>query len=166
MPARIIHLGIVVGVCLWGGISAAAQAARPAGKKIWTNEDLEELRKRVPLSEFFPRMAPSAGGVRSAAAPDVAYGYEREKDAEWYREQAQTLRAELARVEEGDRSLRGILSDPLVPRSGFGLGPGNARLTPEYQLQLNAEHRARVRQQLDELETRARRNGIRPGAVR
>jgi hypothetical protein len=153
--------------------TAAAQERPPAKqpkkeKKVWTNEDLEALRTRVPISE--PGAAPpapeAAAPADEARAAAPAQSYSKENDPAVYRQRATALRAELDRIDGEIRRLRQFKSNPSTGRTGIALGQDNISLTPENQIEQLERRRRQVLQELDDLEAEARRKGWPPGTVR
>lgn len=154
-----------------GQAPAKQQPAKArAPKKVWTNEDLEALRGRVPIStvgeaappaEATAEASPAAeGAARPAGAP-----YSREKDPEWYRQRLSGLRAELDRIDEQVRRLREQSRNPTQATNTVALGAGGG-LSQEDQIATLERRRSQVQQQIDELEDQARRNGIEPSRLR
>jgi len=139
-------------------------------KKVWTNEDLEALRTRVPLSEPGPGAAaavPTAEGAAGEAAPaGTGEAYSRQNDPAWYRQRASSLRAELERIDSEIRRLQGFKNNPASGSAGLALGKDNLSLTPENQIEQLQARRRQVQQELDDLEAEARRKGWTPSLTR
>lgn len=166
------------GLVLAFGPSAALGQQRPPAKqpkkekKVWTNEDLEALRARVPLSEPGPGSAAAAapaveGAAAAEAAPAAAgEGYSRQNDPAWYRQRASSLRAELDRIDSEIRRLQNFKRNPASGSAGLALGKDNLSLTPENQIEQLQLRRRLVQQELDDLEAEARRKGWAPGTIR
>ena len=160
----------------FGPSVALAQEKPPAKppkkeKKVWTNEDLEALRARVPLSEPGPGAAApvaAAEGASAGEAPAAGTGeaYSRQNDPAWYRQRAASLRAELERIDSEIRRLRDFKSNPSSGSAGLALGKDNLSLTPENQITQLEARRRQVQQELDDLEAEARRKGYSPSLVR
>jgi uncharacterized small protein (DUF1192 family) len=163
------------------GLPALAQRPTerkpPATKerKVWTNDEIELLAKRVPLSDLGPGIAltseaPAASGqappAGTAGATGDAPSYSRENDPEVYRQRAARLRAEIERIDGELRRLREFRDNPNLGQAGIMLGAGNISQTPENQIQQLEQRRARAQQELDDLEADARRKGWPPGATR
>ncbi len=142
-------------------------------KKIWTNDDLDQLQDkgRVSVLGETPAEAPAAAGGQPAAIPadksaEKTEPYMKEKDAKWYADQIGKLRTELERLDAETRRLRDFRSSAKGAMSGLVLGQPNASLTPENQIEQLEARRREVRRQIDDLEDQARRSDIAPGAVR
>src|SRR5580692_2458417 len=82
----------------------AAEKPRPAqgnqnqSKKVWTNEDLDELHSRGLISIVGPEVTPAPAPAQTAVAPsEPAFPVynSRLEDPEWYAEKAADLQAEL-----------------------------------------------------------------------
>src|SRR5579863_5283965 len=83
--------------------SQAAEKPRPAQgnqnqpKKVWTNEDMDQLRAQGLISIVGPEFAETATPQPEAAAPTFPVYNSRLEDPAWYAAQAADLQAELAR---------------------------------------------------------------------
>ena len=172
-------LGILVslGLALFGAATAAAQAQPPTkrppqkAKKVWTNDDLEELRTRVPLSDFGAAAGPASAPAAETKAggepkPGETPAYAKDKDPAYYKQRATALRAELDRIDSEIRRLRSFKSNPSSGTGGLALGQDNLSLTPENQIQQLEARRRQVEKELDDLDAEARRTGFPPGTVR
>jgi hypothetical protein len=159
----------------------AASSSRAAGKpqpakadqnqptKVWTNEDLDELRARGLIS--FVGQEPTAPAAQpAAAAPQSTHPvYEsRLDDPTWYGDQATALRAELDRREGAlNEELSAIaLAADRVTQPGVALEKPSEGVTPEAAVQVLQEKVQEVQNQLDELSDLARQHGIAPGVLR
>ncbi len=156
--------------------AAASQTQTPQAKKekkVWTNEDLEELRGKVQLSVIGqpPTETPAGSGEQPAATDLEKSGakterYVRAKDPKRYSEQIAALRAEIHRIDGEIHQLREFRASARTSQGGLVLGQSNIPLTPENQIQQLAAQRREVQRQIDALEDQARRNNISPGAIR
>jgi hypothetical protein len=158
--------------------SKAAEKPRPAQgnqnqpKKVWTNEDMDELRARGLISIVGQEpAAPAAAGAQAPATQEEApYPvYEsRLDDPEWYAEKAAELQAELdqraADLQQEQEAL--AQAKNRVTQPGVALDKPSIGVTPDaalaiFQAQVNA-----VQSQLDELADLARQHDIEPGVLR
>ena len=172
MPRTWIFVAVACLTLACGPSLALAQEKPPAKppkkeKKVWTNEDLEALRARVPLSEpgagagAPAATAPAEGGPAAAAAPAGAgEAYSRQNDPAWFRQRAASLRSELDRIDGEIRRLQNFKSNPSSGGGGLALGRDNLSLTPENQIEQLQLRRRQVQQELDDLEAEARRKGF------
>jgi predicted RNase H-like nuclease (RuvC/YqgF family) len=149
---------------------AAQQAQTPKTKKekkVWTNEDLEDMRGTVRVSEIGPA---GAGEQPAATETDQARANAerdaRAKDVKQYSEQLATLRAEIERLDAEMRRLREFRKSAKGSMGGLVLGQEDAGITPEDALGQLAKRKREVQRQIDELEDQARRKSIGPGAIR
>jgi hypothetical protein len=167
----------IFGLALAFGPSVALAQEKPPAKKpqkekkVWTNDDLEALRATVPLSAPGPGTAASAPTAEEApeggaAAAGEGEAYSRQNDPAWYRQRASSLRAELDRLDNEIRRLQNFKSNPSSGSAGLALGKDNLSLTPENQIEQLQARRRQVQQELDDLETEARRKGWAPGTIR
>ena len=177
MPRAALGILLSFGLALFGAATAAAQAQPPAkrppqkAKKVWTNDDLEELSARVPRSEFGAAAGPGSAAAAETKAggeakPGETQAYAKDKDPAYYKQRAAALRAELDRIDSEIRRLRSFKSNPSSGTGGLALGQDNLSLTPENQIRQLEVRRSQVEKELDDLEAEARRNGFPPGTVR
>jgi hypothetical protein len=156
--------------------TSAQQRPRRA-RKIWTNDDLEQLRSRAIVSVVGGARTSSAGEATEeteAAAPEVdaeaAAGEEaapappKEQTREHWQERLQPLRAELARIEQQLQQLRrgrGQAASNAVDVMG-----GNPGVQVEDTIRQLERRRDQVQQQIADLQDEARRAGVPAGYVR
>ncbi len=142
-----------------------------AEKKVFTNEDLEQLAAKAPTpaaGEAPPQEA-AVPSVESATATSSAINvaqlepYVKEKDPWWYAEQLAPLRAELAQIDSEIRRLRAFRATGYGMMSGLVLDQPSLRLTPENEIAQLSLQRRELQHQVDELADTARRNAISPG---
>lgn len=143
-------------------------------KKVWTNEDLEQLRSTSYIS-IVGQVAPSETPAVTAGQPGTAEtekaGAENEqiapgKDPKTYRQKLEPLRAELERIDSEIHRLREFRASGETVMNGLDLSKENMSLTPENQIQQLEARRREVQSKIDEIEDQARRNGIAPGDIR
>jgi hypothetical protein len=146
--------------------SAPRQTAPPAkkAKKVWTNEDLEVLRDKVPLSDLGPSSA--AASDQAQPAPPTGGMDERSLALEKAKKQIQALRDELAAVEQQIRSLRNASSSGRTTGEGLNLTSAPGGLTTQNQIEQLEAKRKDLQRQIAEAEENARRQGFAPGAIR
>jgi hypothetical protein len=168
---------VALALALALGPSSEAQQAqrRPPqkAKKVWTNDDIDALRARVPLSvtgQELPAAAAEPAAGEKAAGEATAKGplepYVRERDPKYYQQRYAALRAEVDRIDAEIRRLREFRANPNTGQQGLALGAENLSLTPENQIQLLEERRRKVQQDISDLEDQARRAGIPLGLLR
>ena len=147
---------------------AAQKPAVQKAKKVWTNDDIELLRAKSPISVMGEVAPPPEAAKEAAAGEKAAPGepYVKEKDPKWYQQQLAPLRGELDRIDSEIRRLRDFRTSATTGRPGIVLGQENIPLSPENQIQQLERRRRDVQQQIDDLEALARRNGISPGTLR
>jgi hypothetical protein len=150
----------------------AAEKPRPAQsnqtKRVWTNDDMDQLRARGLISivgQEVPETAPAPAQPAPSAFPTYA---SRLEDPAWYAQQAADLQAELdkrtAALQEAQASLAQAAKG--ITQAGIDTVKKNVGVTPEAGIDiLNAQVRE-VQSQLDELSDLARQNSIPPGVLR
>ena len=161
-------------------IACASQAApkpRPAQgeqtqtKKVWTNEDLDQLRSQGLIS-IAGQEAPQPSAQKPAGAdqaePKFPVYASRLDDPQWYADRAAELRAELDRREaallEQQRAI--ALAADRVTEPGLNLVQDNAGVTVAAGLENLQAAVQEAQNQLDELDDLARQHQIQPGVLR
>ncbi len=158
--------------------SGAAEKPRPAQsnqsqpKKVWTNEDMDQLRARglisiVGLEETTP--APQTSSAPPAPVETTFHNYSsRLDDPAWYADTAANLQAELdVRQAALREQLTAIaLAVDRVTQPGLNLVQENAGVTPEAGVEVLQAKVQEVQNQLDELSDLARQHNIAPGVLR
>ncbi len=158
--------------------SQAAEKPRPAqgnqnqNKKVWTNEDMDQLRSRGLISivgQGTPQASAPAAPAESAKAESAGPVYEsRLDDPRWYADAAANLQAQLDKREadlEQQRAALAMAKDR-VTQPGLSLNQDNAGVTPEAGIENLQAQVAETQAMLDELADLARIHNIPPGALR
>ncbi len=149
----------------------AAQSNQNQPKKVWTNDDMDELSARGLISIVGqeapgPSTQKPAGPAESGPAFPV---YEsRLDDPEWYADQAASLQAELDKREAALREQQTAiaLAANRITQPGLALDTDSAGVTPAAGV-ANLEAQVQETQsQLDELSDLARQHNISPGVLR
>jgi hypothetical protein len=155
--------------------SQAAEKPRPAQgnqnqpKKVWTNEDMDQLRARGLISIVGQEAAETA--TQAPAAPaETAYPVyaSRLDDPEWYAEIAADLQADLDRrmadLQQEQEALARVKDR--VTQPGVALDKPSVGVTPAAGLAILQAQVQEVQGQLDELSDLARQHNIAPGVLR
>jgi hypothetical protein len=155
--------------------SQAAEKPRPKPdnqtqpKKVWTNDDMDQLRARGLIS-ITGQEPPAPAAQPPAASAETTFPiYEsRLDDPEWYADQAANLQAELdkrmADLQQQQEAL--TLAKDRVTEPGLALDKDNAGVTPAAGLANLQAQVQEVQNQLDELSDLARQHAIPPGVLR
>ena len=153
--------------------SRAAQNPNPAQaaktKKVWTDDDMDQLRARGLISTF--SVAPETTEEPPAAPTEPAtyttYA-SRFEDPEWYAQQAADLQAELDKREAALREAQANLAQAAegITQPGIAMDKKNPGVTPEAGIDALQAQVLEVQNQLDELSDLARQNNIPPGVLR
>ena len=163
--------------------SHAAEKPRPAQgnqnqpKKIWTADDLDQLRSRGLISIVGPETGQVAqqetkevAGQSATTPPESSRPVyvSRLDDPDWYAEKAADLKAELddraAALQQQQAAL--ALAADRITQPGLALDKPTAGVTPEAGIEVLEAQVQEVQSQLDELSDMARRNNIAPGVLR
>lgn len=152
---------LLFGLALCATEVAAQAPPVPSAKKVWTNDDLEQLGAEAKISVVgFSATPPEAGATASVEHYEIA------KDAARYRVQLTALRSEqeaiaseLARLQNFRRNASGMTG-------ALGLLQQNPALGPDAQIQLLTQRQREISQQIVAIEAEAARNGIEPGELR
>jgi hypothetical protein len=159
--------------------SHAAEKPRPAQgnqnqpKKVWTNDDMDQLRPRGLISYFGPAVneaaTPAATAVATApSAPAFPVYNSRLEDPEWYAEKAADLQAELDKREAALQKQQMAMAQAAdrITQSGVAMDKPTIGVTPQAALAVLEAQVGEVQSQLDELSDLARQNNIPPGVLR
>lgn len=158
--------------------SRAAEKPRPAQdnqnqpKKVWTDDDMDQLRARGLISIVGQEAAAPATQAAAAPAETTEASYpvyaSRLDDPAWYADQAADLQAELDKREAAlQQQLEAIaLAADRVTEPGLALDKDNAGVTPAAGVANLQAQVQEVQNQLDELSDLARQHDIEPGVLR
>jgi hypothetical protein len=155
--------------------SQAAEKPRPAQgnqnqpKKVWTNDDMEQLRARGLISitgQEAPEPAPQASTAPAEATFPI---YEsRLDDPAWYADTAADLQAELDKREAALREQLAAIAMAAnrITEPGLALDKENAGVTPAAGVANLQAQVQEVQSRIDELSDLARQHNIAPGVLR
>ena len=159
--------------------SQAAEKPRPAqsnqnqAKKVWTNDDMDQLRARGLISIVGPEVNEAATPAAPAVAPapsEPAFPVynSRLEDPEWYAEKAAELRAELDEREAALQEQQTAMAQAVegITQPGVAMDQPTIGVTPQAALAILEAQVNEVESLLDELSDLARQNNIPPGDLR
>jgi hypothetical protein len=146
-----------------------AQATQKQPAKVWTNDDLDQLRSRGLIS--IVGQEPTEPAAQPAAVqPETTFPIynSRLEDPSWYAQKAADLQAELDKREAALQAQQAALANAVrgITQPGIALDQPNAGVTPDAGLAILAAQVQEVQNQLDELSDLARQNNIPPGILR
>ena len=147
--------------------SAKADQTQPV--KVWTNQDLDQLRSRGLLSIVGQESsAATAQSAPTATEPTHPVYESRLDDPAWYADQAAGLRAELDQREAAlnEQLTTMVLAVDRITQPGIALDEPSVGVTPEAAVHVLQERIQDVQNQLDGLSDLAHRHGIEPGVLR
>ncbi len=155
--------------------SQAAEKPRPAQcdqsqpKKVWTNEDMDQLRARGLIS-IVGQEATVATTQAPAAPAETAFRVfaSRLDDPTWYADQATDLQAELEKRQAALLQEQTAIAQAVdrITQPGLALDKGSPGMTPAEGLANLQVAVQEVQNQLDELSDLARQHDIPPGVLR
>ena len=137
--------------------TSAQASSQPTDKKVWTNDDVGDLRDHAPISTIGNANAKSKPVDRPANPPKGA------KSAKWYVDQIQALQAKIPPLNEKIQQLQAALrGDQVNPvRTYGGVRPDDWR----DQLQRLQKERADIEGKISVLEDQARHDGVAPNLL-
>jgi hypothetical protein len=145
------------------------QADQKSPIKVWTNEDMDQLRARGLISivgqEPVASTAQPPAGPTGPASPVYESKFD---DPSWYADVAADLRDDLARREAALQEQRKAiaLAADRITQPGVALDQPSPWVTPEAGVQILQDQVQEVQNYLDELSDLARQHGIEPGVLR
>jgi polyhydroxyalkanoate synthesis regulator phasin len=149
----------------------AAQAAPPAPKttkKVWDNDTLSELLQKGEVPSTAPVVVPPSetlAQVEAAAVPPLKQ-LAPEKDPKVYKDKLDALRKRLADLDAKIQETQGAMSGNENGSNAINVTQPTPILRPQDQLAAYQKERQEVQQQIDDLESEARKNNISPGDIR
>jgi hypothetical protein len=147
----------------------SAQGNQNQPKKVWTNDDMDQLRARGLISVVGQKLAEPATKAPAAPAETTFPVYaSRLDDPEWYADKAADLQAELDKREAALREQQAAiaLAADRITEPGLALDKDNAGVTPAAGVANLQAQVQEVQSQLDELSDLARQHDIPPGVLR
>jgi len=140
-------------------------------KKVWTNDDVSELRARSPISVVGREAGSesSAEQTGSSAGENTFPVYDsRLDDPEWYAKVSAELQAELDQRETDLEQQQAAMADVKnrVTQPGVALNEPSTGVTPEETLAILQARVQEIQNELDELADLARQHDIPPGNLR
>jgi chromosome segregation ATPase len=148
--------------------TAPPQQSKPKEKKVWTNDDIPDLRARSHVSvlgEAATESAPKGKEEKEKESAKTAAPKDKTKDPKYYQERLAPLRAQLDQIDSRIKELQDYTAHPTTG-AGMVLNQRNLSLSPQNQIDQLQQRRAKIQQQIDDIEDEARSNGVAPGDVR
>jgi hypothetical protein len=155
--------------------SQAAEKPRPAQvnqnqpKRVWTNDDMDQLRARGLISIVGQGGTELATQARTAPPETTLPVYvSRFDNPEWYADQAADLQVKLDKREAALREQQSAiaLAAERITEPGLALDKDDAGVTPAASVANLKAAVQEVQSQLDELSDLARQHDIPPGVLR
>jgi hypothetical protein len=157
--------------------SQAAEKPRPAQsnpnqpKKVWTNDDMDQLRSQGLISivgQEASTPAPAANASSISAEPAYPAYESRLDDPQWYADAAASLQDDLDKRTAALRQQQNAiaLAADRITQPGLSLTQPDAGVTPAAGVANLEAQVQEVQSQLDELNDLARQHNIEPGLLR
>jgi len=152
--------------------SSQTQTANPPPpqKKVWTNDDVDELRDQGAggISVMGPAAAPATTPAQKATAKPAAGAPKipNEKDPEWYRKQLAPLYDKLSQISDQIAAAQSAVNGDSRGDSGVSMGARAPAGTPQEQVVALQKEQQDVQSKIDALLDQARHNDIAPGDLR
>jgi hypothetical protein len=146
-----------------------AQGNQSQPKKVWTNDDMDQLRVRGLISIVGQEVSEAATQPAVAPSESAAPVYNsRLEDPTWYAEKAADLQAELEKREAAlrEQQMAIALATKGITQPGIAMDKKNAGVTVAAGIAILEAQVQEVQNQMDELSNLARENGIPPGVLR
>ena len=144
--------------------SASSTASTPGGsaqpaKKVWTNEDVGELRDHNEMSTFaVAKTRPSAPAAKAPA--------NRGRNAKWYHDQIANLQAKVSPIDSQIAALQNALDGRPTGDGKTSARPAGVRADSWALEKADLEKKRQgILDQIDALHDEARHNGIPDGAL-
>jgi len=162
-------------ILLVAGATQAAEKPRPVQsnsnhpKKVWTNDDMDQLRARGLISIVGKDVNVKAPEATATPAEETYPVYSsRLDDPRWYADRAADLQAQLdlreAALQQEQASL--ALAQDRITQPGVAMDQPSIGVTPDAALAIFEAQVQEVQNQLDELSDLARQHSIEPGVLR
>lgn len=174
---RLLYLPLAAAVVLaMAGTSQAAKKPRPKqaiqtqSKRVWTNEELDQLRVRGAISTVGqePSGITQVQVLVTRAKTAFPVYESRLDDPQWYADKATELRAALdeamAALQQEQDALVQAQNRTTAP--GVALDKSSVGVTPDAALALLQSRVDDIQSQLDDLSDLARQHNIDPGILR
>jgi hypothetical protein len=171
MPS-LLTLALLLAISGGISLSAAAQTSPPAStsdsspaslpnpdKKVWTNDDLESLRAKAPISIASAAAAKKPAPTGNPKPDDSAAKVLR------YRKQLLPLYAELPKIDAQLDQMHSFEDGSYKAPGGLSRFPGMP-LSPADQITQLEKRRQQVLDQISQIEDQARHDGVLPGDLR
>jgi len=146
----------------------SAQASPSQPRKVWTNDDLDQLRSRGLISIVGQELAEAPAQVAaSPVEPSRPVYNSRLEDPEWYAEKSADLRAEMDKRQaalDEQRTAIALAADRIT-QPGVAMDKPTAGVTPQSGLALLEAQVQEVQNQMEELSDLARQNNIPAGVL-
>lgn len=139
-------------------------------KKVWTNDEVSHINGNISvvgdsLPSTSSSSSPSSNPGKDSKDKDSAAA-SREKQLATYRDQLRQLRTQLEITEKKLSDARNFKGDNSSPSGGVNMNQSYSMTPVQDQLKQLEAKRAQLQDQIDSIESDARKNGFDPGELR
>jgi hypothetical protein len=170
--AALLCVGIAIPAAAGGGPTNLPASPKPdIQKKVWTNDDVEQLNPefapgRAPKTSASSVTALPARSLESApATPTSVAPLEPQQDPRWYGQQVTALDDELAAIDSREEQLREFRSTSAGLPTGLALNAPCEGITTDNLIAQLESRRQEIARQIDGLDDLARENNLPPGIL-
>jgi hypothetical protein len=150
--------------------ASAGSAATPQKKKpkVWTNDEVSKINGNVSVIGGAQASSSSASPSSSSenAPKDPSGQSSREKQLAGYRDKLRGLRTQLEETDKKISDLRNFKGDNSSASGGINMNQGYSMTPVADQIKQLEAKRGQIQDQIDSVESDARKNGFDPGELR
>lgn len=148
-----------------GSSAAAPQKKKP---KVWTNEEVSKINGNVSVIGGAQASSSPSSPSSSSENPskDPSGQSSREKQLAGYRDKLRQLRTQLEETDKKISDLRSFKGDNASASGGINMNQGYSMTPVADQIKQLEAKRAQIQDQIDSVESEARKNGFDPGELR
>ena len=136
-------------------------------KKVWTNDDVSKINGNVSVIGGAQEGSSSSTSSSSEnSSKDPSAQSSREKQLAGYRDKLRGLRAQFEEMDKKISELRNFKGDNSSASGGINMNQGYSMTPVADQIKQLEAKKAQLQDQIDSVESEARKNGFDPGDLR